>query len=98
MVLHKKSSKTDLGFTKFVQESYKNNSGQHKHKCLTVCQGLLNHCHNEGDAFFKCTVAGNEMWIHHYAPESTHQIVEWKNLTACQKKFKIQPSAGKAVL
>jgi hypothetical protein len=41
----------------------------------------------------------DEMWIHHYAPESKRQGMEWKHKKSpVKKKFKTQPSVGKVML
>jgi hypothetical protein len=53
-----------------------------EHKCnhLTVCQGLLSYHHNKNDALLgRHIVIMDEIWIHHYAPESKRQSMEWKH-------------------
>jgi hypothetical protein len=72
-------------------------SGEHKRNSLTNCQEL--YYRNKGDAFLRRIVTGNELWIHHYAPESKFQSMEWKHPASTAKnKFKIRPSPGKVVL
>jgi hypothetical protein len=79
--------KDQLGFLKVrVRWVLKQLTGQHRHICLTFCHGLLNHCHNESDAFLRSSVTGDTMWIHNSAPESKHQGTEWRNLTLPVKK------------
>jgi hypothetical protein len=83
-----------LGFYKVrARQDPKQLTAGHKRKCLTTCQCLLNYYRNDGDAFLRCTVTRDEMWIHHYAPESKHQSMEWKHLTSQDKKT--QPLARK---
>jgi histone-lysine N-methyltransferase SETMAR len=75
-----------------------------EHKCnrLNICQSLLNCYHQEGDAFLRNIITGDETWIHHYAPEIKRHSLEWKHLTLPakkkKKKFKTQLSAGKVML
>jgi histone-lysine N-methyltransferase SETMAR len=37
---------------------------------MQVCQDLLNHYEAEGDSFLGRVITGDEMWCHHYEPES----------------------------
>jgi hypothetical protein len=72
---------------------------KHKRNRLTICRSLLNRCCQEGDAFLRRIITGDETWIHNYAPESKHQSLEWKHPTSpAKKKFKTQRSAGKVML
>jgi hypothetical protein len=73
---------------------------QHKRNRLTICRSLFNRCRQEGDAFLRRIINRDETWIHHYAPESKRQSLEWKHpkSPAKKKKFKTQPSAGKVML
>ena len=49
--------------------------------------------------FLDRIITGDETWVHHYEPESKRQSMEWKHpQSACKKKFKTQPSAGKLML
>ena len=44
-------------------------------------------------------VTGDEMWVHHFTPESKAASMEWKHLSSpVRKKFKTTPSAGKVLL
>jgi len=46
--------------------------------------------------FLKRIVTGDEMWIHHYDPESKQQSMQWKHASSPRpRKFKVQASAGK---
>jgi hypothetical protein len=42
---------------------------EHKRNRLTICRSLLNRYRQEGDAFLRRIMTGDETWIHHYAPE-----------------------------
>jgi hypothetical protein len=49
--------------------------------------------------FLQRIVTADEIWVHHYEPESKAQSMTWKRLTSTvAKKFKSQPSAGKIML
>jgi hypothetical protein len=50
---------------------------------------------NEGKAFLTRIVTGDETWVHHFAPESKRQSMEWKNPESpVKKKFKSQASSN----
>jgi hypothetical protein len=55
-----------------------------------ICQRLLDRYNNEGkEEFLSRIVTGDEMWVHHYEPESKRQSMEWKHLgLPTKKKFK----------
>jgi hypothetical protein len=61
-----------------------------------ICLGLLNIYCNEGDIFLRQTGTGEEMWIHHYTPESKCRSMTWR--LPLKKEFKTQPSARKVKL
>jgi len=66
---------------------------------VAICQRLLDRYANEGEAFLTRIVTGDETWVHHFAPESKRQSMEWKHPgSPVKKKFKSQPSAGKVLL
>jgi hypothetical protein len=49
---------------------------EHKRSRLTTCRSLLNRYRQEGDAFLRRIINGDETWIHHYAPGSKRQSLE----------------------
>ena len=74
-------------------------TAEHKRKRVEICQHLLNRYNNEGKEFLSRILTGDEMWVHHYEPESKRQSMEWKHLgSPVKKKFKTQPSTGKVML
>jgi hypothetical protein len=49
--------------------------------------------------FLERIITADEIWVHHYEPESKAQSVTWNCPTSpVAKKFKSQPSAGKIML
>jgi hypothetical protein len=81
-----------LGFHKVCARWFpKQLRNEHKLNRLTTCRSLLKRYHQEGDAFLRRIITGDETWIHHYAPESKHQSLEWKYPTSQDKK-KVQNS------
>jgi hypothetical protein len=62
---------------------------QHTNKCLDICNCLLSQYHEEGGALL-ChhTITGDEIWNHHYEPESKDLMFlsESSNLTQQQEK------------
>jgi len=71
---------------------------EHKEHCMQVCRDLLNQYEAEGDSFLDCIITGDEMWCHHYKPESKRQSMEWQLVNSpLKKKFKTLPSAGKVM-
>jgi len=72
---------------------------EQKNNRVAICQRLLDCYANEGGAFLTQIVTGDEMWVHHFAPESKRQSMEWKHPgSPVKKKFKGQPSARKVML
>jgi hypothetical protein len=61
---------------------------EHKRTYLTVCQSLLNRYRQESDAFLRRIITGDETRIHHYAPDSKRQSLEWKHPTSPAKRKK----------
>jgi hypothetical protein len=59
---------------------------EHKRNRLTIFRSLLNRYRQEGDVFLRRIITGDEIWIHHYAPESKRQSLEWKHPTSPAKK------------
>ena len=48
----------------------------------------------EGDSFLDCIITGDEMWCHHYEPESKRQSMKWRQVNSpSKKKFKTLLSA-----
>jgi histone-lysine N-methyltransferase SETMAR len=63
-----------------------------------ICSELLERYENEGDNFLARTVTGDEIWLHHYEPETKRQSKEWHNENSPRKKkFRAAPSAGKVM-
>jgi len=50
---------------------------------MQVCQDLLNQY--KGDSLLHCIIASNEMWYHHYKPESKWQSM-WQHVNSSLKK------------
>jgi len=71
---------------------------EYKEHCMQVFRDLLNHYKAEGDSFLDCIIIGDEMWCHHYEPESKLQSMEWQHVNSPSKeKFKMLPSRGKVM-
>jgi len=63
---------------------------------LDICEWLLDRYGAGGDHFLERIVTGDEIWIHHYEPESKCQSMEWKNPhLPAKRKFKTCPTAGR---
>ena len=63
---------------------------------VECCRDSLELCGENLASIFERIVTGDEMWVHHYDPESKQESVRWhKKDTDPAKKFKISPSAGK---
>jgi histone-lysine N-methyltransferase SETMAR len=43
----------------------------------TICSELLERFDAEGEAFLSQIVTSDEIWAHHYEPETKRQSVEW---------------------
>jgi hypothetical protein len=44
-------------------------------------------------------IMGDEMWVHHYEPETKQKSIQWKHVTSpVAEKFTVQPSARKLML
>jgi len=72
---------------------------EQKNNHVAICQCLLDRYANEGEAFLTRLVTGDETWVHHFAPESKRQSMEWKHPgSPVTKKFESQPSARKVML
>ena len=72
---------------------------EHRNNRVAICQRLLDRYANEGETFLTRIVTGDETWVHHFAPESKRQSMEWKHPgSPVTKKFKSQPSVGKVLL
>ncbi|GFR19324.1 histone-lysine N-methyltransferase SETMAR [Trichonephila clavata] len=51
--------------------------------------------HEDGNDFLFRIVTGDEMWVHHFTPESKAASMEWKHPSSpVRKKFKTTPSAA----
>ena len=70
----------------------------HKQSRLEACSELLEYCHS-GKTFMQQIVTGDEIWIHHFEPESKTPSMEWHHPTSPRsKKFKSEQSAGKVIV
>ena len=59
-----------------------------KNSHVAICQRLSDHYANEGEAFLTRIVTGDKTWVHHFAPESKRQSMEWKHPgSPVKKKF-----------
>jgi len=76
-----------LGFRKFCAKWVpKELTKEQKNNRLAICQRLLDRYANEGEAFLTRIVTGDETWVHHFAPESKRQTMEWKRPGSPVKK------------
>jgi len=58
-------------------------------KKRTICQRLVDSYANECEAFLTRIVTGDETCVHHYAPESKRQSMDWKHPgSPVKKKYK----------
>jgi len=70
---------------------------EQKNNRVAICQRLLDRYANEGEAFLTRIVTGDEKWVHHFAPESKRQTMEWKHPgTPVKKKIKESTFCGKS--
>ena len=66
---------------------------EHKRNRQHIYSSLLERYNREG------IITGDEIWVHHYEPETKRQSMQWKHTSSpSSKKFKSQPSAGKLML
>ena len=71
---------------------------EHREQRMHVCLDLLNQYEAKGDSFQDRIISDDEMWCHHYEPESKGQSMEWRHVNSPPKKrFKALPSAGKVM-
>ena len=53
----------------------------------------------EGEAMLERIVTGDEIWVHHYQPESKQASRQWKHKESpTPTKFKVVPSASKVMI
>ncbi|GFS23622.1 histone-lysine N-methyltransferase SETMAR [Elysia marginata] len=65
----------------------------------TMCAELLKRYEEEGEEFIQRIVTGDESWVHHYDPESKHQLMEYRHKSSpSPRKFKVVASARKVML
>ena len=55
-------------------------------KVKTGAQDLLDHYEAEDGGFLDRVIPGDEMWCHHYEPESKRQSMGWLHLNSTAKK------------
>jgi transposase len=55
-----------------------------EHKCmhLDICSHHLAHYGEEGDNFLQQIATDDEIWVHHYQPETKWKSMEWKHLSS----------------
>jgi len=71
---------------------------EHKEHRMQVCRDLLNQYEAEGDSFLDRITTSDEMWCHHYEPESKRQSMKWRHVESpSKKKFKMLLSVGKVM-
>ena len=72
---------------------------EHKRDRQHTCSSLLERYNRDGDNFLNRIITGDEIWVHHYEPETKRQSTQWKHTSSSSsKKFKSRPSAGKLML
>lgn len=65
---------------------------------MQAASSLLRRFENEGDAFLKSIVTTDEMWVHHFIPESQQSSREWRHTGSPRlKKARRTRSAGKVM-
>jgi hypothetical protein len=64
---------------------------------LRICSRHLA-CYRKGDSFLQQIVTGDETWVHPYQPDTEQKSMQWNHSYHVDKKFKMQPSAGKLML
>jgi len=63
---------------------------------VDVCTDLLRRLQAEPQTFLGRIVTEDEIWVHHFDPETKRQSMIWKHVTSpTSKKFKVTSSAGK---
>jgi hypothetical protein len=62
-----------------------------------VCSDLLSCYEADDESLFSRIVTADETWIHHFELETKRRSLEWHHPTSRRKKFKVAPSAGKAM-
>ena len=100
MVLPNKSSTTSSASIKSVQDGCQESLPQSTSaNVLRSANTYSTATTMKAKKFLSRIVTGDEMWVHHYEPESKRQSMEWKHLgSPVKKKFKTQPSTGKVML
>ena len=65
---------------------------------MQVCEDLFNQYKAEGDNCLDLIINSDKMQCHHYKPYSKRQFTEWQHVNpTLKKRFKTQPSVGKAM-
>ena len=71
----------------------------HKIQRKAISSELLQRFETDGEAFLSRIITGDESWVHHFAPETKRQSLEWHHPhSPHKKKFKATPSAGKVMV
>ena len=66
---------------------------------FSVCADLFEHYDNEGDAFLRRIITGDETWIHQFEPEQKRQSMQWRHVKSPPpRKFKMIPSMKKIMV
>ena len=70
-----------------------------KRQTTVLCEQHLTNFRADKKLFIERYVSMDEIWIHHYDPETKIQSLQWKHKgSPTPKKFKVLPSAGNVLL
>uniref|UniRef100_H3API3 Mos1 transposase HTH domain-containing protein n=1 Tax=Latimeria chalumnae TaxID=7897 RepID=H3API3_LATCH len=76
----------------------RNLSAQDRHQQVELSHKLLEIFYADQANFLAHVLTGDEMWIHHWDPETKQESMQWKHQASPPpKKFCSQPSAGKVM-
>lgn len=81
-------------YAKWVPQMLTQEQKEHN---IWLCQDILNQYVAEGGSFLDCIITGDEIWCHHYKPESKCCHSMDCHVNSLQKKLKLQPSVGKVI-
>ena len=69
-----------------------------RNQCVALHQKLLDLYRSDKEQFCRHLVTEDEMWIHHWDPESKLETMQWKHVESPPpKKFRTRTSAGKVM-
>jgi len=69
--------------TRWVSQSLRT---KHRRQRKAISSELLEHFDAEGEAFLYWIITGDEIWAHHYEPETKRQSMEWHHPQSPRKK------------